>query len=86
MSQVSANDRVVDLDELLNRVDEHLSALRLACEHMSGFAQAVGTGGCELCANMSLSVAGQCLYYYGQQTLTSGNAEDYQCEPHVNMD
>lgn len=39
---------VVDLDELLCAVGEHLSAIRLAYEHMSRFVQAVGTGGCDL--------------------------------------
>lgn len=38
----------VDFSELLCKVGEHLSAIRLAEEHMSSFVQAVGTGGCDL--------------------------------------
>lgn len=38
----------VDMDESLCEVGEHLSAIRLAYEHMSSFVQAVGTGGCDL--------------------------------------
>lgn len=39
---------MVDLDDLLHEVGEHLSAIRLTYDHMSGFVQAVGTGGCDL--------------------------------------
>lgn len=48
MSQVSVTVKAkADFKELLCKVGEHISGIRLPYEHMSSFVQAVGTGGCD---------------------------------------